>query len=146
MCTSGAECSVPPPIWTWCIDVNAVQCTSTGWQCVCNGYPDCDPTPIIIDFRGEGFHLTSMADGVKFSFGGQLMQTSWTDKNYSNAWLVLDRNGNGVIDDAAELFGNLTPQPDGPNHNGYKALAVFDDPKNGGNGNGRIDPRRCRLF
>jgi hypothetical protein len=90
---------------------------------------------------GQGFHLTNPKDGVTFSFAkGAPVQTSWTDKNYSNAWLALDRNGNGVIDDGTELFGEYTPQPPGQNPNGYKALAVFDDPQNGGNGNGRIDP------
>lgn len=96
--------------------------------------------PIVIDPLGQGFHLTSVANGVRFSFGGKVVQTSWTDDDYSNAWLVLDRNGNGTIDNATELFGNYTPQPPGPDPNGFKALAVFDDPRNGGNGNGRIDP------
>jgi hypothetical protein len=81
-----------------------------------------------------------MKDGVKFTFGANLLQTSWTNPDYSNAWLALDRNGNGVIDDASELFGEFTPQPPGQNRNGFKALAVFDDPRNGGNGNGKIDP------
>jgi hypothetical protein len=106
-----------------------------------NLYPACPiTTPIIIDTKNQGFHLTGMKDGVKFAFGANLLQTSWTDPDYSNAWLALDRNGNGIIDNASELFGNLTPQPPSPNPNGFKALAVFDDPKNGGNGNGRIDP------
>jgi len=82
-----------------------------------------------------------MKGGVAFSFvEGEPVETSWTDQNYSNAWLALDRNGNGTIDSGKELFGDLTPQPASAAPNGYKALAVFDDPKNGGNGNGRIDP------
>ncbi|MGO4880575.1 MAG: hypothetical protein ACLP59_07115 [Bryobacteraceae bacterium] len=102
--------------------------------------PYCPTSPIIIDVLGQGFHLTGMAGGVKFTFNGSLLQTSWTDAKYSNAWLALDRNGNGVIDDASELFGELAPPPPSAHPNGYKVLAVFDDPSYGGNGNGRIDP------
>jgi hypothetical protein len=109
-------------------------------QCVGGTEPYCPTTPIIIDALGQGFHLTNMKGGVKFTFNGDSLQTSWTDPRYSNAWLVLDRNGNGIIDDASELFGEFTPQPPSPQPNGYKALAVFDDPRYGGNGNGRIDP------
>jgi len=115
ICLDGMKCADGQPIECW------------------DGGPYCPLSPIVIDAQNQGFHLTSMKGGVKFTFGANLVQTSWTDPDYSNAWLALDRNGNGVIDDAGELFGDLTPQPPSPNPNGYKALAVFDDPRNGGN-------------
>jgi len=104
----------------------------------------CD-SPILINASGEGFHLTSAQEGVYFDLwaDGQQRKFAWTDPAYHNAWLALDRNGNGIIDDGSELFGSATPQPAPPagrNKNGFNALAVYDRPENGGNDNGFIDP------
>ncbi len=58
-------------------------------------------TPIVIDAFKEGFHLTSEIAGVNFHIhrNGPLYRVSWTDPQWHNGWLALDRNGNGTIDD-----------------------------------------------
>jgi hypothetical protein len=100
------------------------------------------PCPVLIDVDGNGFRLTNATNGVNFDIDGDgdLDPISWTSGSSTNAWLILDRNGNGVVDNGRELFGNVSPQtvPRGAETNGFLALAEYDRPAKGGNGDGQI--------
>jgi hypothetical protein len=119
--------------------------------------PCCTPaySPLIVDLSGDGFDLTDAAHGVLFDLwgvnDGSKQQVSWTSRSSRNAWLVLDRNGDGTINSGLELFGDRAPQAQTYERNGFRALAEFDKLANGGNGDGRIDDKdqiftRLRLW
>lgn len=121
------------------------QCTLEDGPASC-GIDTADPlctlcnTPIIINPQGRHIALTSRRDGVDFDFDGDGLRerVAWTVAGATAAFLVLDRNGNGHVDDGSELFGNRTPQPPVSGRNGFLALAVCDRREQGGDDDGYI--------
>ncbi|MBZ5520895.1 MAG: hypothetical protein LAP21_01420, partial [Acidobacteriia bacterium] len=99
-----------------------------------------DTSPIILDAEGEGFHLTSAAEGVLFDIrgNGHPIQIAWTAPGSHNAFLALP-GPDGLVHNGKELFGNFTPQPKSATPNGFLALAEYDKPEKGGNSDGVID-------
>lgn len=105
----------------------------------------CGHSPLVVDVAGNGIRLSSPDQGVSFDLlaTGEPVRCSWTEGD-DDAFLVLDRNGNGVIDGAAEMFGNSTAGESFAD--GFAALATLD-----ANHDGRIDARdpafaRLRLW
>jgi hypothetical protein len=126
---AAVACVVQQFIAAHCDDYDYESCICTG------GY---NPSPIVIDIVGNGLRLTDANGGVGFDISntGIIDQLGWTRPGSDDAFLVLDRNGNGQIDNGAELFGNYSPQPaplDGSEKNGFWALTGFDK-----NGDGKI--------
>lgn len=87
--------------------------------------------PLVLDLSGEGIKLTKAGEGAHFDItaDGSQKSVAWVREN--TAFLVYDKNGNGVIDDGGEFFGDQNGAADG-----FKELAKYDD-----NGDGIIDSK-----
>ena len=136
-------CPPPPPV----CDTQPKNCLEGyAWNpdtCSCQR-----SSPVIIDVSGKGFYLTSAAGEVSFDISGtgHPVQIGWTASGADNAFLALP-GPDGLVHTGQQLFGDFTPQPPCPvgdgscSPNGFRALAIYDDPKDGGNGDGIIDAR-----
>jgi len=145
---NGLTCQPPPPPPPPTCPKNYYCDPNTEAPCGdANADPCCCISPIILDVTGNGFQLTSAAKGVLFDIRGtgDPIQMAWIASGVDNAFLCLP-DPDGKCDDGKDLFGNFTPQPQSANPNGFAALAVYDDPKNGGNGDGIIDSRDAIFF
>ena len=99
-------------------------------------------TPVVLDLEMDGFHLSGPVPAVSFDLNadGTPERTAWTSVGEDEAFLCMDRNSNGVIDDGRELFGTATPLiSGGVDESGYSALTEMDWPVAGGNSDGKID-------
>jgi hypothetical protein len=89
-------------------------------------------TPLALDLDGNGVRTISGIAGAVFDVNadGQAERLGWLST--TDAWLALDRNGNGLIDDGGELFGSGTTMPDASKAlDGFAALRVLDSNQDG---------------
>jgi hypothetical protein len=90
-------------------------------------------SPLILDLDGlNGVETLGKPAGIHFDHDGNKFaeQTGWVGQN--DGMLVWDKNGNGQIDNGAELFGNNTVLKNGSKaDNGFTALADLDSNKDG---------------
>ncbi|EPJ49289.1 MAG: hypothetical protein OFPII_01710 [Osedax symbiont Rs1] len=91
--------------------------------------------PLVLDLDGDGIETTAADGSVNFDHDGDGVKngTGWISGD--DGMLVLDRNGNGTIDNGGELFGDNTIKADGSKAlNGFDALAELDT-----NNDGKVD-------
>ncbi len=84
----------------------------------------CGHSPLVLDLAGDGVSLTPLAGGVSFDLlgTGTPVECSWTQGD--DAFVVYDRDGDGLVAGASELLGNNTAG--GRHADGFAALATLD--------------------
>ncbi|MDP2831692.1 MAG: calcium-binding protein [Pseudomonadota bacterium] len=99
--------------------------------------------PLTLDLDGDGLETLgiSATAPILFDHDGDGVKTSTGWVKPDDGFLVLDRNGNGVIDSGRELFGDSTPLSTGGNAaDGFAALAQEDT-----NLDGKVDAADTRF-
>lgn len=83
--------------------------------------------PLVLDLDGNGaFETTTADDGHRFDLLGTGTPVQAATVTGGDAFLALDRNSNGLVDDGGELFGDQHGQADG-----LAELALYDDNHDG---------------
>ena len=89
--------------------------------------------PLVLDLDGDGIETIgiSASTHVLFDTDGDGMKTATGWAKSDDGLLVLDRNGNGTIDNGGELFGDQTMVNGVKATDGFGALSAEDTNKNG---------------
>lgn len=87
--------------------------------------------PVMLDLDEDGLELTHYSKGARFDILGSGQQVNVAFVSGGDAFLAIDRNGNGRIDSGRELFGDQNGAA-----NGFEELRKLDS-----NGDALIDAR-----
>lgn len=99
-------------------------------------FEECPFTPLVLSFGASLEFTPAPVRAADFSLRGSdaCARADWPAP--ATPWLVLDRDGDGAIDDGGELFGNGTRLRSGSfADNGFTALAELDS-----DGDGALTP------
>ncbi|WP_165676098.1 calcium-binding protein, partial [Metapseudomonas otitidis] len=97
--------------------------------------------PLSLDLDGDGIETVGANAGITFDFDGDGLKTGTGWVKGDDGFLVLDRNGNGQIDNGGELFGVDTVKANGQKAtDGFDALRDFDS-----NGDGVFDAKDAQF-
>ena len=80
--------------------------------------------PIVFDLAGDGIQNLSMKEGVEFDFDGKGAKEKVSFIQGDDAFLTLDKNSNGQIDNGKELFGDASGAKEG-----FAELSKYDSNK-----------------
>ncbi|MGN1277340.1 MAG: hypothetical protein ACI4UK_10165, partial [Floccifex sp.] len=116
------------------ISTDDIKAESSNYEKAGNANPPRDP--LIIHFANTNeIEFTTLDDGVNFDLdnNGFAEKTAWTKNN--DGFLAIDLDGNGIIDNGGELFGDNFTMSDGRiSSTGFEALMSLDE-----DGNKKID-------
>jgi hypothetical protein len=82
--------------------------------------------PLAFDLNGNGIETSGIKSGIEFDINGDGKKEQTSFISGGDAFLAYDKNGNGLIDNGKELFGDQNGAK-----NGYEELAKYDDNKDG---------------
>ena len=119
--------------------------------------------PLLLDIDNDGYSINDKENGVYFDLdnNGFAEKVNWTT---TDGFLALDLNGNNIIDNGSELFGDKMYLSNGNlARNGFEALAQYDTNNDGvidendeifehlliwvdGNGNGKSDEGELKTL
>jgi len=88
--------------------------------------------PLVVDLDNDGFDMLNSENGVHFDLDGDKLKekTTWISKK--DGFLSIDLDGNGKIDNGAELFGDTFMLADGKYaRSAIEALTSLDKNKDG---------------
>lgn len=119
----------PPPPQAWELGCNEWDPVYQMWWSYETEEYLCS-SPILINLKkNTPYRLTSPQAGVLFDINGDgtLDQVAWTYGGDELAWLAIDLNENGIIDNGIELVGDKTNGA----WNGFEALARIQEAARG---------------
>jgi hypothetical protein len=91
--------------------------------------------PLTLDLDGDGLETAGTTAGILFDQTGNGVKTGTGWVKPDDGFLVLDKNGNGLIDNGRELFGDSTLKSNGQLAlDGFDALRDLDS-----NADGKVD-------